>query len=132
MTVREIPRSFVYACDSCGQEHVQDNAGGHYTGSRPVGWVGYVVRTDDHPNHNDQRLLCETCGATFLRLIEMPLRPTHLHHKGYLVREIGRGRRESDLTPNVYYEHDGQLWDRPVEDYDEEVLPDVRRFQPIL
>jgi hypothetical protein len=40
MTIREIPRSFEYTCDGCGETHVQQNAHGHYHNSRPPEWAG--------------------------------------------------------------------------------------------
>lgn len=38
MAIREVPRSFVYTCDGCGQEHTQAGADGHYTNSTPPLW----------------------------------------------------------------------------------------------
>lgn len=59
MTIREIPRAFVYECDGCGLEHKQENAGGHYTDSRPDGWGRVTLKYA--ANFELERLLCPKC-----------------------------------------------------------------------
>lgn len=46
MTVREIPKSYEYTCDVCGEVHVQQNASGHYTDSRPPKWARLTFAQD--------------------------------------------------------------------------------------
>jgi len=59
MTIREIPRSFLYVCDACGHEHRQENAQGHYTESVPPHWSRLRIRESASDN---EYLLCESCG----------------------------------------------------------------------
>ena len=77
MSIREIPRAFVYICDGCSKEHKQENANGHYTDSRPPHWIrlklartayDYQGRTAyDYQgaacaDASIERLLCEDCS----------------------------------------------------------------------
>lgn len=67
--IREVPRSFVYECDACGAEHVQENASGHYTNSRPSQWMTLKLERDatDYQgaavaSADVKLLLCLSCG----------------------------------------------------------------------
>ena len=37
--IKEIPKQFEYTCDRCGNNHIQENANGHYTNSCPPDWL---------------------------------------------------------------------------------------------
>jgi hypothetical protein len=70
MGIREIPRAFEYACDVCGKSHTQENAGGHYTDSRPRFWARLIIKQDAHDFQGQpvadgsiERLLCDDCRA---------------------------------------------------------------------
>jgi hypothetical protein len=56
MAIREVPKSFVYTCDMCSEEHVQENAGGHYTNSLPPTW------SFKHGSIDEVLLLCSECA----------------------------------------------------------------------
>lgn len=56
----------------------------------------------------------------------MTWQPTHRHYKGGLYREICRGLR------TVYYEDEArQKHDRPIVEFDGEVILQKRRFEPL-
>jgi hypothetical protein len=68
MSVREIPPAFEYTCDLCGAIHLQENASGHYTDSRPPHWGRLTVAQDAHDWQGQavadgtiKRLLCNKC-----------------------------------------------------------------------
>jgi hypothetical protein len=68
MTVREIPKSYEYICDVCGKNYIQENAGGHYTDSRPPHWARLVfkqAREDFQGNEcadaSVELLMCREC-----------------------------------------------------------------------
>jgi hypothetical protein len=70
MSVHEIPKSFVYACDCCGRQHVQENANGHYSDSRPSGWARLIFRQGaedfqgaEVADASIERLLCRDCRS---------------------------------------------------------------------
>ena len=67
MTIREIPRSFEYECDGCGSLHVQHNAGGHYTNSRPPEW--FALRWIAPSMGMKDILLCDICGEAVQKAI---------------------------------------------------------------
>jgi protein-arginine kinase activator protein McsA len=72
MTIRERPRAFVYVCDGCGDEHVQENASGHYANSVPPAWVKITVQ----PNVASERreyLVCDECGPTIVSTLRSAL-----------------------------------------------------------
>ena len=76
MTIREIPRAFEYRCDVCGKTHVQENAGGHYTDSRPDRWARLIIRQDAHDFQGQavadgsiERLLCDDCRPGIIAAI---------------------------------------------------------------
>jgi hypothetical protein len=77
MSVYEIPKSFKYVCDVCGAAHVQENANGHYTDSRPPRW-GYVdVRQalidldgDEVGDASVSHLLCQQCLPVISKAIK--------------------------------------------------------------
>jgi hypothetical protein len=69
MAVREIPKSFEYTCDICGMEHLQENASGHYTDSRPPHWSRLTLARDAYDyqgcagaDATVKLLLCEKCS----------------------------------------------------------------------
>lgn len=74
MTIKEVPKSYVYTCDLCGAEHVQENAGGHYSNSTPPDWMKLMVggngRRWSYPGEPINKLLCESCGERTLQAIE--------------------------------------------------------------
>lgn len=68
MSVTEIPKSYKYTCDLCGTVHVQENANGHYTDSRPPYWSRLTLARDAHDfqgapvaDATVKRLLCPKC-----------------------------------------------------------------------
>lgn len=76
MAIREIPRAFIYACDVCGAEHRQENAGGHYTDSRPPYWVGLIFAQHAYDYQGSavadgtvKRLLCADCAKEAQELV---------------------------------------------------------------
>ena len=65
MTIREIPRTFLYSCDACEREHRQENASGHYTESVPPHWSRIRIREGsvvDETFKAFEYLLCESCA----------------------------------------------------------------------
>ena len=69
MTVETIPQAFRYICDICGHVHIQENATGHYTDSKPPHWYKLRILADADDwqgqvvaGHDIERLLCSTCG----------------------------------------------------------------------
>jgi hypothetical protein len=74
--IREIPRAFVCIRDSCKTEHRQENAGGHYTDSRPPHWIRLKIARSAHDyqgyacaDASVERLLCDTCADRILGII---------------------------------------------------------------
>jgi hypothetical protein len=70
MSVEKIPQSFRYICDVCGMAHLQENAGGHYTDSRPPHWARLTIAQAAHDYQGMEcadatiaRLLCDDCRA---------------------------------------------------------------------
>lgn len=59
--IREVPRAFEYECDICGVKHLQENAGGHYTDSRPDGWSRLLMKQSDSCGPFEW-LCCELCS----------------------------------------------------------------------
>lgn len=78
MAVRTIPQSYEYACDFCGETHLQTGASGHYTDSCPPGWLGISLHGSgaeqwhaDHKAFQNRRiLLCDQCGANALASLD--------------------------------------------------------------
>lgn len=69
MTIREIPRAFEYVCDLCSAAHLQENAGGHYSDSRPPRWSRLTVARSAYDFQGSAvadgtitRLLCADCS----------------------------------------------------------------------
>lgn len=69
MGVEEVPRSFLYTCDGCGEKHEQKNAAGHYTDSRPPNWTRLKWQRDATDFQGAavaygsvERLLCLRCS----------------------------------------------------------------------
>jgi hypothetical protein len=68
MAITEIPKKYVYTCDACGFEHVQENALGHYSNSRPPRWANLTFSRDALDYHGApvadgtvKLLLCASC-----------------------------------------------------------------------
>ena len=83
MSITEIPKQYVYECesprcvagvDSRGvRRHVQRNASGHYPNSCPPGWWRVVIKTDR--DAGCETLLCPACVAGhtgFLNAVRVP------------------------------------------------------------
>ncbi len=80
MAIREIPRAFVYVCDGCKQEHTQENAGGHYSNSRPPHWANLKIARDAYDfqgaacaDASIERLLCEDCATKVFNAVNKSL-----------------------------------------------------------
>jgi hypothetical protein len=80
MAIREIPRSFEYTCDGCRTVHVQENASGHYTNSRPSHWAHLKIEQDAHDFQGQAvadasitRLLCPVCSAKVFAAVNAAL-----------------------------------------------------------
>lgn len=80
MTIREIPRSFLYVCDGCGTEHKQENASGHYFDSRPPHWTrlklgrtAYDYQGAACADGSIERLLCPDCSSKVANAINAAL-----------------------------------------------------------
>lgn len=76
MAIREIPKAFDYICDVCAKTHRQENAGGHYTDSRPPQWANLIIRQDAYDYQGQAvadgsvtRLLCNGCRAGVMEVI---------------------------------------------------------------
>lgn len=83
MSIREIPRAFVYVCDGCKTEHTQENAGGHYSHSRPPHWASIKIGRDAYDfqgaavaDGSIERLLCEECATKTIASINAALSKT--------------------------------------------------------
>lgn len=70
MAIQEIPRAFLYVCDGCKAEHKQENAGGHYSNSRPSHWATLKIGREAYDfqgaacaDASIERLLCESCAT---------------------------------------------------------------------
>ena len=74
MTIREVPKQYIYSCDRCGDRHVQENANGHYTNSRPPHWQRVVVYADLTIEQLDQ-LLCPACANDVRNAISIVIPP---------------------------------------------------------
>lgn len=68
MAIRTIPQSYEYSCDVCGKTHLQENASGHYTDSRPPHWSrltlarhAYDFQGSTVADGTVSKLLCEYC-----------------------------------------------------------------------
>lgn len=61
MSIREIPKSYLYGCDRCNTEHHQENAHGHYTNSTPPGWYRFTANSD-RLGKIMTLLCCPNCG----------------------------------------------------------------------
>lgn len=80
MTIREIPKSFEYTCDGCGALHVQENANGHYTDSRPPHWsrlklsrTAFDFQGSACADASVEKLLCEKCTERMVSAINRSL-----------------------------------------------------------
>mgnify|MGYP001263534490 CR=1 FL=1 len=80
MSIREIPRSFVYTCDGCKVEHTQENAGGHYANSRPPHWATLKIAREAYDSHGAacadaslERLLCKDCAGKVFAAVNTSL-----------------------------------------------------------
>lgn len=77
MAIREIPKSYEYQCDRCNVIHKQENAGGHYTDSRPPMWSRLTLAQDAHDYQGAavadgtiKLLLCRTCTNAVNVIVE--------------------------------------------------------------
>lgn len=68
MAIITIPQSYKYICDSCGKSHLQQNASGHYTDSRPPHWARLTIAQHAYDfqgaavaDGTISKLLCEYC-----------------------------------------------------------------------
>lgn len=57
MSIREIPKSFVYECDGehCSSQHIQEGADGYYTNSTPPKWMRLKIDQKEYlvcPHHS--------------------------------------------------------------------------------
>ena len=80
MAIREIPKSFEYSCDSCGEVHLQENANGHYSDSRPPHWTRLKLSRSAYDfqgyacaDASIERLLCEKCSERVVQAINTAL-----------------------------------------------------------
>lgn len=77
MSVREIPKSYVYTCDSCRKE-CQNSKGG----KRPTGWhlLNWYADVLDYynstiTNTSFEHLLCPDCGDIIKKTIDAAIKP---------------------------------------------------------
>ena len=74
MAIREIPKSYEYTCDVCDALHVQENANGHYTNSRPPNWATVSFQKNkDGTQLIDSSvclLVCAACGEKIAKAIK--------------------------------------------------------------
>lgn len=84
MSIETIPQAFKYTCDLCGKEHLQVNASGHYSNSRPPHWATLIVAQDAYDYQGSacadatiKRLLCDDCRPLIIAAINevKPVRP---------------------------------------------------------
>ena len=64
--------------------------------------------------------------------MKMPAKgETYRHFKGFIVKIIAIGKDSETLEELVIYEHDGEIWVRPLEmflsEVDHEKYPDVKQ-----
>ncbi len=65
MTIREIPKSYEYVCDVCGEAHTQHNANGLYSYSCPPRWAWLKLeQSGEWADESRKLLLCERCKDT--------------------------------------------------------------------
>jgi len=76
MSITEIPRAFLYKCDVCGAEHIQEGASGYYTNSRPPHWAmlrieqtAYDYQGAACADGTIERLLCDACRGEAIKVI---------------------------------------------------------------
>jgi hypothetical protein len=76
MAIETIPQAFKYICDLCGKKHLQENASGHYSNSRPPRWATLIVAQDAYDyqgcavgDRTIKRLLCDGCRALVIEAI---------------------------------------------------------------
>lgn len=81
MAIQEIPRSFLYICDGCKKEHLQENASGHYSNSRPKYWATLKVSRDAYDyqgcavaDGSIERLLCDECSTKVVQAINSAIK----------------------------------------------------------
>ncbi len=73
MAVTEVPKSYIYTCDSCGETHTQENANGHYSNSRPSYWSNLIIEKDAYDyqgaavaDGSVRLLLCNKCTSDII------------------------------------------------------------------
>ena len=76
MSIREIPKAFEYVCDVCKKAHMQQNASGHYSNSRPPHWADLHIKQDAYDyqgaavaDGSVHRLLCDDCRYSVIKVI---------------------------------------------------------------
>jgi hypothetical protein len=72
MAVEEIPKSFRYICDTCGNIHRQENANNAYPYNTPPRWATIGVHINANKFDEDtgfERLLCDECFG-IIRIIK--------------------------------------------------------------
>lgn len=81
MGIQEIRKSYIYTCDACGKEHIQKNAKGYYSDSRPPHWSRLVLNQDAHDfqgaavaDGTIKRLLCEDCTPKVAAAVNAAIR----------------------------------------------------------
>jgi hypothetical protein len=93
MPIEEIPKSYRYTCDICGDTHIQPNANGHYTDSTPKWWSRLKFQpsnafSTDSVRHYDL-LLCNNCtGAAALKLGQLIRQVNYRGVRAILKRDI--------------------------------------------
>lgn len=71
MGIEEIPKSYRYTCDRCGDDHLQVSAAGHYTDSRPLGWGRLKMNRGGSGDSSKsfEHLLCHECSGKMAEAI---------------------------------------------------------------
>lgn len=85
MSVKEIPKAYEYTCDRCGTTHLQENASGHYSNSRPKHWATLLLQQDSYDyqgqavvNGDVSFLLCQDCRMSAVKILANFLEPAKL------------------------------------------------------
>lgn len=89
MGIREIPKSYEYTCDGCGKPHLQENASGHYTDSRPPHWARLKLARHAYDggdiavgDASIERLLCSSCAEKVASAINAAVAPAPSGRRG--------------------------------------------------
>ena len=70
MGIKEIPRTFLYTCDACGEEHRQESAitNSHWVRIK-IEQTAYDFQGAACADGSVERLLCETCSIKVIQTI---------------------------------------------------------------